>query len=277
MQDAQEAATEAANVQAVPPPPPPAEQGANPPAKGECLIYGITGSMNCMGSVLLVTAGGCGKLETCMPYQDTAKPEFLAINPFHRVPALKDGDYCLAESNAILRYVATSYVPDAYPTDPRLRGFINWAMDRFSSTMYADCRGTLNPILGYGLPPADQAAVGKKCSQNLEEFAKVFLKGKFVGGQKPSIADYKVAPFFLCYEHPVVRARSCVECPDRIKQFNKDFAAACDTTGMLSSIVKGMFDLVQRGEEDIDCSEATPGQQEAVKSLFPLPGREHMS
>jgi glutathione S-transferase len=37
------------------------------------------------------------------------KPEFLAKNPFGQVPALTDGDVTLADSNAILIYLATKY------------------------------------------------------------------------------------------------------------------------------------------------------------------------
>merc|ERR1719247_1288552 len=115
---------------------------ATPGGKGEVVIYGVPASMNCLSAVMLVTGNGVGKMEQCMPFQDTVKPEFLAINPFHAVPALKDGDYCLGESSAILRYVS-SYVPDVYPEDPKVRGFINWAMDRFSSAMYPDAAATI--------------------------------------------------------------------------------------------------------------------------------------
>ena len=42
--------------------------------------------------------------------RDTHKPEFLALNPRHRVPVLVDGDFVLYESNAIVEYL-----DDAYP------------------------------------------------------------------------------------------------------------------------------------------------------------------
>ena len=35
---------------------------------------------------------------------DTRKPEFLALNPRHRVPVMVDGDFVLYESNAIVEY-----------------------------------------------------------------------------------------------------------------------------------------------------------------------------
>lgn len=42
---------------------------------------------------------------------DTRKPEFLALNPRHRVPVIVDGDFVLYESNAIVEYL-----DDAYPS-----------------------------------------------------------------------------------------------------------------------------------------------------------------
>ncbi len=41
------------------------------------------------------------------------KPEFLALNPFGQVPVIQDGDVTLADSNAILVYLATRYAPSA--------------------------------------------------------------------------------------------------------------------------------------------------------------------
>ena len=40
---------------------------------------------------------------------DTRKPEFLALNPRHRVPVLVDGDFVLYESNAIVEYLDEAY------------------------------------------------------------------------------------------------------------------------------------------------------------------------
>lgn len=47
-------------------------------------------------------------------------PEFLAKNPFGQVPVIEDGDITLADSNAILVYLATRYDTAGrwYPRDP---------------------------------------------------------------------------------------------------------------------------------------------------------------
>lgn len=47
-------------------------------------------------------------------------PEFAAMNPNRLVPVLKDGDFALWESDAIVRYLATTYGRGSlYPTDPK--------------------------------------------------------------------------------------------------------------------------------------------------------------
>lgn len=191
-------------------------------------LYGVPGSANCLGPVMVAASQNLGSLKQCMPYEGTLTKEFLEMNPFHAVPTMKDSEFAVGESNTILRYLgALSKDADLYPADPQKRGLVDWAMDRFSTAMYDDVKTCIYPVLGYAGPPDDQAAAGKKCVENLESFGKVFLKEKFIGGSVLSIADYKVAPFFFCYEHEAIKAKSQVEIPKRIAQFNKDFKSSC--------------------------------------------------
>merc|ERR1719491_14389 len=89
--------------------------------KLELEIYGIPASMNSMGPILFAEFNELGKMK-----------------PFHGVPTMKDGEFCLAESNAILRYMAKVYAPKFYSEqNPKVRTRIDWAMDRFSSVMGA--------------------------------------------------------------------------------------------------------------------------------------------
>jgi glutathione S-transferase len=57
------------------------------------------------------------------------KPEYLAINPMGKVPALKDGDATIAEAAAICAYVAERY-PQAKLAppvgDPRRAKYLQW-------------------------------------------------------------------------------------------------------------------------------------------------------
>ena len=49
---------------------------------------------------------------------DTRKPEFLALNPRHRVPTIVDGDFVLYESNAIVEYLDEAYPGRGAPLFP---------------------------------------------------------------------------------------------------------------------------------------------------------------
>ena len=49
---------------------------------------------------------------------DTRKPEFVALNPRHRVPTITDGDFTLYESNAIVEYLDEAYPGRGQPLFP---------------------------------------------------------------------------------------------------------------------------------------------------------------
>jgi len=51
---------------------------------------------------------------------DHLDPEFVAINPFHRIPVLVDDDFTVVESLAILDYLETKYPePAMLPKEPK--------------------------------------------------------------------------------------------------------------------------------------------------------------
>ncbi len=63
---------------------------------------------------------------------DTLKPEFVALNPRHRVPVLVDGDFVLYESNAIVEYLDEAYPgrgAPLFPGDARTRAHVRRLID----------------------------------------------------------------------------------------------------------------------------------------------------
>jgi glutathione S-transferase len=65
------------------------------------------------------------------------------INPSRLVPVLKDGDFRLTESSAILKYLADTVDSPAYPKDLQKRAQVNEMMDWLNTGFYRD--------FGYGL------------------------------------------------------------------------------------------------------------------------------
>ena len=64
------------------------------------------------------------------------RPEFLAVNPNGKIPALQDGDVRLWESHAIMAYLALKAGSDLWPSDPleqiEVMKWLNWDTAHFS-------------------------------------------------------------------------------------------------------------------------------------------------
>ena len=70
-------------------------------------------------------------------------PEFRAVSPFGKMPALADGDYGLSDSSAIIHYLEAKFPePEMIPADPQLRGKTIW-YDEFADTLLFACGGKM--------------------------------------------------------------------------------------------------------------------------------------
>jgi glutathione S-transferase len=66
-------------------------------------------------------------------------PEYLEASPFKKMPALRDGDYTLADSSAIAHYLEAKFPdPVLIPADAELRGKTIW-FDEFADTILVAC------------------------------------------------------------------------------------------------------------------------------------------
>lgn len=66
-------------------------------------------------------------------------PEYLEASPFKKMPALRDGDYTLPDSSAIVHYLEAKHPePALIPSDPKLRGKTIW-YDEFADTILVSC------------------------------------------------------------------------------------------------------------------------------------------
>lgn len=126
-------------------------------------------------------------------------PEYLAINANGQVPALVEGDFRMAESAAILKYLASRFDCPEYPRDLRERAKVDEAMDWFNTNLYRDFGyGLLYPqIFPHHKRPSDEAqsvhvAWGKQKTQAALSILDVNMLGAndYVANNRISIADY---------------------------------------------------------------------------------------
>lgn len=148
--------------------------------------------------------------ETSLPYRihpvniskgEQFKPEFLAISPNNKTPAVIDrdgpggGDYSLFESGAILMYLADK-TGRLLPADPAARStVIQWLMWQM---------GDFGPMLGQAehfVPRGDRAGMAAALDHFVEDANRLMgvldrrlAESEYLGGDAYSIADIAFWP-----------------------------------------------------------------------------------
>lgn len=92
-----------------------------------------------------------------VPFAEPRPADYVALNPFGRIPTLVDGDLVLPESNAILRYLAhREGRHDLYPQQPRPKARVDFALDAWSTQI----RPALAPLEAAAIWHGDREAGG---------------------------------------------------------------------------------------------------------------------
>lgn len=129
---------------------------------------------------------------------DTRTPEFVALNPRHRVPTIVDGDFVLYESNAIVEYLDEAYPgrgAPLFPGDARRRALVRRLISETDN--YFD--EALTPIVDYAFAkdPAgrDDKAFAAGTAAVAENYALfgAAMQGDFLAGPL-SAADFTLYP-----------------------------------------------------------------------------------
>ncbi len=95
-------------------------------------IYGYAGSINVRKVLWCCAELGLPfeREDWAGPFRSTSEPAFLALNPVGLVPVIDDGGAVIWESNAIIRYLATSRGrEDLLPAAPLPRAQVEMWMD----------------------------------------------------------------------------------------------------------------------------------------------------
>ncbi|WGF89843.1 glutathione S-transferase family protein [Marinivivus vitaminiproducens] len=133
-------------------------------------------------------------------------PEFLAMNPYGRVPVIRDGALALWESQAILRYLAASYGRERFwPDDPRRGAPTDAWMDWSQTALQEDfLEGVFWGF--YRTPPhrRDQAAVTgsiERCAGHMRLLDRLLADRDFIGGRDLGLADLCAGVALYRYFH----------------------------------------------------------------------------
>ncbi len=129
------------------------------------------------------------------------KPEFLAVNPIGKVPAIDDEGFRMFESNAIMRYLADKHNSPLYPKDLKERAVVDMWLDfgsmhvgvALSKVIYNRLFAPLRDI------PVDENSL-KEGLKFLERFLPVvdgqLARQKYIAGAKLTLADINLLALF---------------------------------------------------------------------------------
>jgi glutathione S-transferase len=120
------------------------------------------------------------------------KPEFLSKNPFGQVPVMEDGGVTIADSNAILVYLASRYDKAGtwYPRDAEAAARVQQWLSVAAGQLAAG-PSTARAIKLFGIP-LDHARAVTVTTQLFGVLDKELAKRKFLAGATPTIADIAI-------------------------------------------------------------------------------------
>jgi glutathione S-transferase len=146
-------------------------------------------------------------------------PEFIDASPFRRMPALRDGDFTLADSSAIIHYLEAKVPsPSLIPSDAQARGRTIW-FDEFADTILVSCGAKIffNLIVAprfLGRPGDEEAARQAELNDHppiLDYLEKTVPGGDgYLVGDSVTLADIAVACPFANFRHTKTKV-----CPER--------------------------------------------------------------
>ncbi|MBV6416691.1 MAG: hypothetical protein CMLOHMNK_01299 [Steroidobacteraceae bacterium] len=160
-------------------------------------LYGYLASPYVARTLLTARWKGCG-LELTPPHGGSIKsPEYLAVNPLGKMPALEDGGRCLAESTVICEYIdETQSGRKLMPEDAMDRAQAR-LLARLVDTYAAPNAGALarnaNPAIRNDAEVQGSLAAIRKALGDIEKF---MGEGPWAGGARPGFADAVMAPSF---------------------------------------------------------------------------------
>ena len=136
-------------------------------------------------------------------------PAFREASPFGKIPALRDGDFTVCDSSAIIAYLeASNPEPNLIPAEPKARARAIW-YDEFMDTILFDCGRKMffNRVvlrLATGKPGdlelADKAE-REELPPLLDYLERVIPESGYLVEDRLTLADISVASPFVNFHH----------------------------------------------------------------------------
>ena len=105
-------------------------------AMPDVILYDNSISSNCLKARFFLAELGIEAELRHVPFTWPRPVDYVELNPFGRLPTLVDGDIVIAESNAILRYLARREGRnDLYPVEAPGYARVEWALDAWATNV----------------------------------------------------------------------------------------------------------------------------------------------
>ncbi len=158
--------------------------------------------------VCLLEKGLDYQLEVVMPF--TPPEWYLQLNPLGRIPAMKDGELCLADSSVICQYLEEAYGQTArlYGNSPVERAQIRW-LEKYADyelaplTTFGVFRNRiLKPSAGHPCNEESvQAALNQKLPPHFDYLERQLGQQPYFVGDQLSMADIALTSQLINMEH----------------------------------------------------------------------------
>ncbi|MCX5576990.1 glutathione S-transferase family protein [Kaistia terrae] len=140
----------------------------------------------------------------------TADPAYRAMNPNGLVPTIRDGDFVLWESNAIVRYLSGRYAPGTLsPEEPTARASADRWMDFATSSLAGPFRDLFWGMVRTPADKRDMAAIeaGRlKCAGLLAFVDRTLADQPWLSGKNFGMGDIPLGCFaYAWFEMPIER------------------------------------------------------------------------
>ena len=164
-------------------------------SKSEIILHGTELSGHAHRVELLLRMLGLPYRYEMAPADARSTPEFHKLNPLRQIPVLQDGELTLADSNAILVYLAKRYAPGSpwLPEEPAAAAHVQrWLSIAAGELKYGPA--TARMVTQWKLP--GDLARAKQIAAVLLRFMDDHLKNRsFLAAEHPTIAD------LACYSY----------------------------------------------------------------------------